>query len=91
MLILAHSIEVATNAGKVYFTQNITAINYPKWTAFAEYSVQQIKWVFINKPEYRTMYVEDKMMDELKLAYEEIENSYEWVSDKFNIIFFENN
>ena len=38
MLFIGHSAATAVNAGKVYFTQNPMAINYPQWIAFAKYS-----------------------------------------------------
>ena len=44
MLFIAHSGATAINAGKVYFTKNPMAINYPQWVAFAKYSYKQLKW-----------------------------------------------
>lgn len=35
MLFIAHAGATAANAGKVYFTHNPVAINYPQWIAFA--------------------------------------------------------
>lgn len=43
MLFIGHSAATAVNAGKVYFTQNPMAINYPQWIAFAKYSYKQLK------------------------------------------------
>ena len=43
MLFIGHSAATAVNAGKVYFTKNPMAINYPQWLAFGKYSYQQLK------------------------------------------------
>lgn len=58
MLFIAHSAATAINAGKVYFTKNPVAINYPQWIAFAKYSYSQLKWCIINKPNAREKYIE---------------------------------
>jgi hypothetical protein len=58
MLWIAHSTSTAINAGKVYFTKNPLAINYPQWLAFAKYSIKQLKWVLLDKPELRYKYVQ---------------------------------
>ena len=47
MLFIGHSAATAVNAGKVYFTKNPMAINYPQWVAFAKYSYKQLKWVLL--------------------------------------------
>lgn len=57
MLFIGHSAATAVNAGKVYFTQNPMAINYPQWIAFAKYTYKQLKWVLIEKPNARDAYV----------------------------------
>lgn len=44
MLFLGHSVATAVNAGKVAFTENPMAINYPQWIAFTKYSYSQLKW-----------------------------------------------
>jgi hypothetical protein len=36
MLFIAHAGATAANAGKIYFTKNPMAINYPQWLAFAK-------------------------------------------------------
>lgn len=51
MLFIGHSAATAVSAGKVYFTKNPMAINYPQWVAFAKYSYKQLKWVLLEKPE----------------------------------------
>lgn len=61
MLFISHSISTSINAGKVYFTENPMAINYPQWLAFAKYSFQQLKWNLVNKPLLRDRYVHEKI------------------------------
>ena len=43
MLFLGHSAATAVNAGKVTFSENPMAINYPQWIAFTKYSYSQLK------------------------------------------------
>ncbi len=57
MLFIGHSVATAVNVGKVFFTENPMAINYPQWLAFAKYSYQQLKWALIEKPNARDAYV----------------------------------
>lgn len=59
MLFVAHSAAAAINAGKVYFSKNPMAINYPQWLAFARYSFKQLKWNIYQKPDLRHKYVMD--------------------------------
>lgn len=47
MLFISHSAATAVNAGKIYFTKNPMAINYPQWLAFAKYSYKQLRWVIL--------------------------------------------
>ena len=49
MLFIGQAGAAAVNAGKVYFTKNPMAINYPQWVAFAKYSYSQVKWALIEK------------------------------------------
>ena len=86
MLFLAHSIEVATNTGKICFKKNPTAINYPQWAAFAKYSYHQLKWMLIDKPKVRKHYVNDKINTELSLIYEDINETYSRMNEKYEII-----
>ena len=65
MLFISHSAATAINAGKVYFTKDPLAINYPQWVAFAKYSYSQLKWALIKKPELRDEYVKGKIHEEL--------------------------
>lgn len=57
MLFIAHAGASAINAGKVYFTQNPLAINYPQWLAFGKYSYSQLKWILLQKPALRNNYI----------------------------------
>lgn len=43
ILFIAHSGAAVINVGKVYFTKNPLAINYPQWIAFAKYLYEQPK------------------------------------------------
>ena len=65
MLFIAHAGATAANAGKIYFTKNPMAINYPQWIAFAKYSYSQLKWAVLHKPEARNAYVMGEINEEL--------------------------
>ena len=77
MLFTAHSAATAINTGKVLFTENPMAINYPQWIAFAKYSYQQLKWGLITKPTLRERYVLDAIDGELQEVYEDIDLLFE--------------
>lgn len=77
MLFIGHSAATAVNAGKVYFTKNPMAINYPQWLAFAKYSYKQLKWALIKKPQLRDAYVRGKINDELQIVYEKIDKIFD--------------
>lgn len=86
MLFIGHSAATAINTGKVYFTKNPMAINYPQWIAFAKYSYFQLKWVLIDKPELRDAYVSGKINEELKEVYDEVNRTFdEFAKDKIVI------
>lgn len=87
MLFISHSAATAINAGKVYFTKNPVAINYPQWIAFAKYSYSQLKWCIINKPNAREKYIEGVLNDELKEVLEEADKSFDAFSSDKLIIF----
>lgn len=57
MLFTAHSLATAVNAGRVAFTKDPMAINYPQWLFFANRSFAQAKWAMIEKPLKRHEYV----------------------------------
>lgn len=87
MLFIAHSGATAVNAGKVYFTQNPMAINYPQWIAFAKYSYKQLKWVIIEKPAARAAYIDGKLDEEWKDISLQIDNSFEEFAKDYVIVF----
>lgn len=87
MLFIAHSGATAINAGKVYFTKNPMAINYPQWLAFAKYSYKQLKWVVIEKPAAREAYISGKLVESWKELATEISDSFEDFSKDYYVVF----
>ena len=87
MLFTAHSGATAINAGKVYFTENPMAINYPQWIAFAKYSYKQLKWSLFEKPELRDHYVRGKINEELAEIYADVDKSLIAISDRYDVVF----
>lgn len=87
MLFVAHSGAAAVNAGKVYFTKNPMAINYPQWIAFAKYSYKQLKWVIVEKPAAREAYIEGKLDESWKSIDVEVNASFEEFSKDYYLIF----
>lgn len=51
ILFIGNAGAVSINLGKVWFTKNPMAINYPQWIAFAIYSYKQLKWTLADKPD----------------------------------------
>lgn len=86
MLLIGHSAATAINAGKVYFTQNPMAINYPQWLFFAKYAYKQLKWALIEKPELRDAYVRGAIQEELQTVYDEIDSTFQEYSEKYIVI-----
>ena len=89
MLFISHSAAAAVNAGKVYFTKNPMAINYPQWIAFAKYSYKQLKWALLEKPELRDAYVRGIIAEELNEVYAEIDNTFAEMSEQYIVVFNE--
>lgn len=87
MLFIGHSAATAVNAGKVYFTKNPMAINYPQWIAFAKYSYKQLKWVLLEKPELRDAYVRGIIAEELNEVYAEIDETFAEMSEQYIVVF----
>lgn len=87
MLFIAHAGATAANAGKVYFTQNPVAINYPQWIAFAKYSYSQFKWLLLEKPTLRDAYVRGKINEELDVVLTESEETFERFSQEYIVVF----
>ena len=86
MLFISHSISCSVNAGKIYFKKNPLEINYPEWLTFAKYSYKQLKWILIQKPQLKEVYINNKLLDNLQLIYDEIDNTYQEYGNKYNII-----
>ena len=87
MLFIAHSAASAVNAGKVYFTNNPMAINYPQWLAFGKYAYQQLKWSLIEKPEARDAYVRSVIDEGLQNVIESVGDSFAALSDRYIVVF----
>ncbi len=87
MLFISHCEASAINAGKVYFTKNPMAINYPEWMAFAKYSYKQLKWVLIEKPKARSRYMDEAIDSELYLAIEKSNLIYEEYTSGCCVVF----
>ena len=77
MLFIGQAGAAAINAGKVYFTKNPMAINYPQWIAFAKYSYSQLKWALLQKPELRDRYVSGRLYDELQETVISVDHTFE--------------
>ena len=87
MLFIAHAGATAANAGKVYFTQNPVAINYPQWIAFSKYSYSQLKWVLLEKPALRDAYVRGKINDELDAVLAEADETFDRFAEEYIVVF----
>ena len=86
MLFISHSIATASNTGKLLFTKNPMAINYPQWINFAKYSFTQFKWVMMDKPSLKDDYVSGKIFEEMQDVYDEINRNFEeFAKDKIII------
>lgn len=84
MLFIGHTGATAVNAGKVYFTKNPMAINYPQWLEFAKYSYKQLKWGLIQKPAMRDAYVSNALDDEFRIISSEIDELFtEYATGRF--------
>lgn len=86
MLFIGHTAATAVNAGKVLFTKNPMAINYPQWIAFAKYSYSQLKWVLIEKPELRRRYVEGVLIEELHDVVDDVNQTFREFSEGYIVI-----
>ena len=87
MLFIAHAGATAANAGKVYFTQNPVAINYPQWIAFAKFSYSQLKWVLLEKPALRDAYVKGKINEELDVVLAEANVAFDRFAEDYIVVF----
>ncbi len=89
MLFIAHSAATAINAGKVYFTKNPMAINYPQWVSFAKYSYKQLKWALIEKPMLRDKYIQGYMDAEFADILESVDETTKRFSETYTFILAE--
>lgn len=87
MLFIAHTGATAVNAGKVYFTKNPMAINYPQWIAFAKHSYKQLRWVLIEKPEARRKYVQGSLDNELNDVLYEDDLLFDEYTENYIVVF----
>lgn len=86
MLFIGHTGATAINAGKIYFTKNPMAINYPQWIAFAKYSYKQLKWVLIKKPEMRDAYVRGELYGEYLSVIDEVDDTFKEFSKDYIVV-----
>ena len=86
MLFIGQAGAAAVNAGKVYFTKNPMAINYPQWVAFAKYSYSQVKWALIQKPELRDKYVSGQLNEEFASVIDEIDGTFYDISKDYIVV-----
>lgn len=87
MLFIAHTGATAVNAGKVYFTKNPMAINYPQWIAFAKHSYSQLKWVLVEKPSMRDAYVRGKINEELDAVLAQVNTTFDTFAEEYIVMF----
>lgn len=87
MLFIGHAGATAANAGKVYFTKNPVAINYPQWIAFAKYSYSQLKWAMLDKPALRDAYIRERINDELDAVLATADATFERFSNDYIVVF----
>lgn len=86
MLFIGHSAATACNAGKVYFTKNPMAINYPQWLAFGKYSYQQLKWVLLEKPEARDAFVRGAINEHLDEVLLSVDETFTDISKEYIVV-----
>lgn len=87
MLFIGQAGATAVNAGKVYFTKNPMAINYPQWIAFAKYSYSQLKWTLLEKPELRDRYVTGQLYEELEEAELAVDHTFNDFAKDYIVVF----
>ena len=87
MLFIGQAGAAAINAGKVYFTKNPMAINYPQWIAFAKYAYSQLKWVVVKKPEQRELYISGRLYDDLAAVILDVDKVFSVFSKDYIVVF----
>jgi hypothetical protein len=89
MLFTAHTIATAVNAGKVAVAAHtgvanpFLAINYPQWLAFTKFSIQQLKWILLDKSDMRHKYVMGIIDNEWASLYEDIDDLWSSLSEDY--------
>ena len=86
MLFIGQAGAAAGNAGKVYFTKNPMAINYPQWIAFAKYSYSQLKWALVQKQELRDRYVSGRLYEELSDVISSVDHTFDDFSKDYIVV-----
>ena len=86
MLFIGHSAATACNAGKVYFTKNPMAINYPQWLAFGKYSYQQLKWVLIENSKARAAFVRGAINEHLDEVLLSVDETFTDISKEYIVV-----
>ena len=86
MLFIGHTGATAVNAGKVFFTKDPMAINYPQWLAFAKYSYKQLKWVLIKKPEMRDAYIKGKIYADYQNVLDKVDDTFDDFSKDYIVV-----
>lgn len=87
MLFVAHAGATAANAGKIYFTRNPVAINYPQWVDFAKYTYKQAKWMLIDKPKKKDKYVREEIGKGWDQLVQMIDSHLEELSEDYIFVF----
>ena len=87
MLFIGHAGATAVNTGKICFSQDPVAINYPQWLAFAKYSYSQLKWALLEKSALRDAYVHDRINDELNAVFAEANATFDRFAKEYAVIF----
>jgi hypothetical protein len=86
MLFIGHAAATAANAGKIYFTQNPMAINYPQWIAFGKYSYTQLKWILIDKPSQRASYTDGVLNENLEETLSMTDLTFDKLSTDYIVV-----
>lgn len=87
MLFIGHAGATAANTGKICFSQDPVAINYPQWLAFAKYSYSQLKWALLEKPALRDAYVRGRINDELHAVFAEANATFDRFAKEYAVVF----
>lgn len=61
MLVLAHGVAAAINAGKVAVTGSPLAVNYVQWLAFFRYLVPQLRWLLVGRARERDAFLRARL------------------------------